>query len=301
MTYPLCRFVRQHSRLFVLSGAGVSTASGVPDYRDEEGRWKRNAPVNLRDFLESTAVRRRYWARSMAGWPTIERARPNQAHWALTRLQAASYVHRLVTQNVDGLHQRAGTEQVIELHGNIAQVVCMECDLRMPRSDLQPRLEADNPLHARPRAAVAPDGDADIVPVDCDAFQVPDCPGCGGILKPDVVFFGETVPRDRVAAAMGALEGADAMLVVGSSLMLYSGYRFCEVARGMEKPIAAINIGRTRADHLFQVKIERLCEEELVELTRTLVSDRLIPSKRGSGDDSGHLERAPHVPDASEP
>jgi NAD-dependent SIR2 family protein deacetylase len=271
MPDPLSHFVRQHSRLFVLSGAGVSTASGIPDYRDEQGQWKRNPPVQVRDFVGSAAARRRYWARSMIGWPAIAGARPNQAHRALAQLQAASYVCRLVTQNVDGLHQRAGSEHVIELHGSIAQVVCTVCAARMPRSEVQQWLEAANPAYARRCAAGAPDGDADIDPADWDGFRAPDCTRCGGILKPDVVFFGDTVPPDRVAAAMEALEQADAMLVVGSSLMLRSGYRFCEGARRLGKPIAAINIGRTRADHLFQVKIERPCAEVLADLARGLI------------------------------
>jgi NAD-dependent SIR2 family protein deacetylase len=265
-------FVHRYPRLFVLSGAGVSTASGIPDYRDEEGRWKRRPPVNGQDFLRSASVRRRYWARSMIGWPTIARACPNPAHQALARLQAASRVHRLVTQNVDGLHQRAGSDDVIELHGSIAQVLCLECGLRLERGDVQRWLEAANPDHAGCLAPGAPDGDADIDPADWDRFAPPDCPHCGGILKPDVVFFGDTVPRGRVAEAMQALEQADAMLVVGSSLMLYSGYRFCDFAHRLQKPMAAINLGRTRADHLFQVKIERPCAEALVDLARWLDS-----------------------------
>jgi NAD-dependent SIR2 family protein deacetylase len=273
MTDLLSRFVRQHPRLFVLSGAGVSTASGIPDYRDEKGRWKRNPPVNVRDFMGSATVRRRYWARSMAGWPVIARARPNLAHEALARLQAP-YLCDLVTQNVDGLHQRAGSAHVIELHGSISQVVCTECSCELARCDVQRWLEAANPAHARSCTAGAPDGDADVDPVDWGDFAAPDCPRCGGILKPDVVFFGDTVPRSRVSAAMEALEHADAMLVVGSSLMLYSGYRFCEAAHRMAKPIAAINLGCTRADHLFQIKIERPCAEVLVDLARRLHDSR---------------------------
>jgi NAD-dependent SIR2 family protein deacetylase len=270
MTDPLSRFVRQHARLFVLSGAGVSTASGIPDYRDEEGRWKRNPPVNVRDFVGSAKVRRRFWARSLIGWPAIERARPNQAHEALARLQAASYVRGIVTQNVDGLHQRAGSEDVIELHGSISQVVCIDCAYELARSDVQQWLAAANPAYVRSFTAVAPDGDADVDLADWDDFRVPDCPRCHGTLKPGVVFFGDTVPRGRVAAAMETLEHAGAMLVVGSSLMLYSGYRFCEAAHRMGKPIAAINLGCTRADHLFQIKIERPCAEVLADLAGRL-------------------------------
>jgi len=272
MIDSLSAFLQRHSRMFILSGAGVSTASGIPDYRDEQGRWKRSPPVDGRAFIESEAVRRRYWARSLIGWNTIAQARPNPAHEALARLQAGARVHRLVTQNVDGLHQRAGSRDVIELHGSIANVVCIECGTHIARSSVQQWLHAANPMHAREIATVAPDGDADVDRVDFDAFQIPGCPHCGGVLKPDVVFFGDVVPRDRVAAAMEALEQADAMLVVGSSLMLYSGYRFCERAHRWNKPIAAINLGRTRADHLFEVKIERPCVQVLVELIAALPS-----------------------------
>ena len=274
MIDSLSGFLQRHPRMFILSGAGVSTASGIPDYRDEQGRWKRSPPVDGRAFVESEAVRRLYWARSMIGWTTVARARPNPAHAALARLQAAARVHRLVTQNVDGLHQRAGSQDVIELHGSISHVICIDCGVRIERSGVQQWLQGANPTRAREVATVAPDGDADLDQVDFDGFQIPACSHCGGILKPDVVFFGDVVPRDRVAAAMEALEQADAMLVVGSSLMLYSGYRFCEGARKMGKPIAAVNLGRTRADHLFELKIERPCAEALMELMTALALPR---------------------------
>lgn len=272
MISGLSRFVRAHPRLFVLSGAGISTDSGIPDYRDEQGRWKRKPPVTLQDFMSSASVRRRYWARSMIGWPVIANARPNAAHKALARLEAAAHVHRLVTQNVDGLHQRAGSAHVIELHGNISGVACVACRAQVSRHLVQHILVATNPEHTRLCAVTAPDGDADLDGGDLDTFEVPDCPRCGGILKPNVVFFGDSVPRDRVTATMEALERADAMLVVGSSLMIYSGYRFCEHAHRMGKPIAAINLGHTRADHLFRLKIERPCAEVLVELMHMLNS-----------------------------
>jgi len=252
--------------LFVLTGAGISTGSGIPDYRDDQGRWKRKPPVTLQDFMRSAAVRRRYWARSMIGWPVIANARPNAAHEALACLEGVAHVHRLVTQNVDGLHQRAGSARVIELHGNIAGVACVDCHAEVSRHCVQQMLEAANPGHLRLCAVTAPDGDAYLDLDDLDAFEVPDCSRCGGILKPTVVFFGDVVPRHRVDATMQALEQADAMLVVGSSLMIYSGYRFCEHAHRMQKPIAAINLGHTRADHLFHLKIERPCEDALVDL-----------------------------------
>jgi len=270
MSSALCEFVRRHPRLFVLTGAGVSTASGIPDYRDAEGRWKRKPPVNLADFLGSAAARRRYWSRSMRGWPVVARARPNAAHEALARLQAAARVAHLVTQNVDGLHQRAGSDAVIELHGNLGRVACTACGHVIERGDLQQWLEAANPSYAGRCAAQAPDGDADVELAHGDAFEVPDCPACGGVLKPDVVFFGDAVPRLRVEQALAALDQSDAVLALGTSLMLYSGFRFCDRAQRSGKPIAAVNLGRTRADPLLTLKVERPCAQVLEELVTGL-------------------------------
>jgi NAD-dependent SIR2 family protein deacetylase len=266
----LYQFVQAYPRLLALSGAGVSTGSGIPDYRDEQGRWKRKSPVTHQEFLRSPAVRRRYWARSMIGWPLMANARPNAAHSALACLEAAGYVRSLVTQNVDGLHQRAGSSVVIELHGNIARVVCVDCRAQVSRRSVQQMLESANPQLLRTTVAIAPDGDAELETNEFDAFTIPDCAQCGGILKPDVVFFGDAVPRPRVETTLEALAQADALLVVGSSLMIYSGYRFCEQARRLGKPIAAINIGQTRADHLLELKIERPCAEALANLVDEL-------------------------------
>ena len=266
MLTDLHEFARRHPRLFVLTGAGVSTDSGIPGYRDHDGQWQRKPPVTVQEFLRTEAARRRYWARSMRGWPMLAGARPNAAHHALAGLESARRLQLLVTQNVDGLHQRAGSAGVIELHGNVGRVVCLDCGSHQPREALQRTLEADNPAFAAAVATAAPDGDADVEPRDLDAFRVPGCARCGGTLKPDVVFFGEGVPRDRVDAAMRGLEQADAMLVIGSSLMVYSGYRFCERAGQLGKPIAAINRGRTRADHLFALKVERSCAAALCSL-----------------------------------
>jgi NAD-dependent SIR2 family protein deacetylase len=266
----LAGFIEEHPRLFVLTGAGLSTLSGIPDYRDAQGKWKRRQPVLAQDFLRSESVRRRYWARSLVGWPVIAGARPNSGHAALARLEAASRVRQLVTQNVDGLHQRAGSSRVIELHGSIAGVRCLTCQHELPRERMQAMLLDANPQWAGTRADTAPDGDADIEPENLEAFIVPPCPVCGGIIKPTVVFFGDSVPRERVTVTLEALEDADAMLVVGSSLMVYSGYRFCEHAQRHGKPIAAINMGQTRADHLFSLKVERPCAEALAELVAGL-------------------------------
>jgi NAD-dependent SIR2 family protein deacetylase len=268
----LCIFAQRYPRLFVLSGAGISTDSGIPAYRDADGQWRRTPPVLLQDFLASEPVRQRYWARSMAGWPAVANARPNIAHDALARLESAGRLQRLVTQNVDGLHQRAGSSRVVELHGNLEAVVCLGCGALHSRAWIQRTLESLNPEFQAATATTAADGDADIER-DLEAFQVPHCSRCAGVLKPNVVFFGEGVPRERVDDAVAALKHADAMLVIGSSLMVYSGFRFCEWADTMGKPIAAVNLGRTRADHLLALKIERPCAEALESLLERLGID----------------------------
>jgi NAD-dependent SIR2 family protein deacetylase len=262
----LCGFVRDHPRLFVLSGAGISTDSGIPGYRNADGAWMRSAPVQWQDFLGDERARQRYWARSMIGWPMIARAQPNAAHRALVELQARGRVERLVTQNVDGLHQRAGSTDVIEMHGSLAQVTCLTCGARVARAALQAILEADNPGVAAASARPLPDGDAALDDASIDSFRVPRCLQCNGMLKPDVVFFGDSVPRVRVAQAMEALERSDAVLVVGSSLMVYSGYRFCLHAAQRGRPIAAVNLGRTRADALLAVKVSAPCGPTLETL-----------------------------------
>ena len=256
-------FIQAHPRLAVLTGAGVSTGSGIPDYRDEQGEWKRARPVEFRPFMTDAKVRQRYWARSVVGWPIISRAHPNGAHRALARLEAEGFVRLLITQNVDGLHAIAGSQNVIDLHGRIDMVRCMSCGQTLPRAELQKQLLASNPGWAEIQGRVAPDGDVDIEGRDYSGFVVPDCPECGGILKPDVVFFGETVPRERVDRAFEGVANADALLVVGSSLMVYSGFRFAEAAAAAGKPIAAVNLGRTRADHLLALKITQPCDEVL--------------------------------------
>lgn len=266
-------FVQRHPRLFVLSGAGISTDSGIPGYRDENGEWKRSPPITLQEFLGSLASRQRYWARSMIGWPVVAQAKPNDAHRALARLEAAAHVPTLVTQNVDGLHQRAGSSDVIELHGSIGAVTCLDCGTRHARSTIQQTLEADNPALLDVVAEPAADGDAHLEWHDLGGFRIPACPNCGGQLKPSVVFFGENVPRATVDDATRALEAADAMLVVGSSLMVYSGYRFCVWAQQMGKPIAAINLGRTRADPLLALKVAAPCAETLTALAARLALD----------------------------
>ncbi len=266
----LAAFLRRHPRLLVLTGAGVSTGSGIPDYRDGDGQWKRKAPVQYQEFIGSAAVRRRYWARSLIGWRWFSRAEPNGAHRALARLEQAGHVHHLVTQNVDRLHQRAGSRRVTDLHGRLDTVVCLACGEESPRAEFQQALERRNPRFAALAAGVAPDGDADLDGVDFGDFDIPACATCGGVLKPHVVFFGESVPKARVELALERLAEADALLVVGSSLMVFSGYRFARTAAAAGKPIAAVNRGRTRADELIGLKVEDECGALLTGLAEAL-------------------------------
>ena len=256
-------FIDRHERLFILTGAGCSTPSGIPDYRDAEGKWKRAQPVTYQAFMGEEKTRQRYWARSLIGWRLIRQAKPNNAHRALAALEAMGRAELLLTQNVDRLHQAAGSARVIDLHGRIDLVRCMDCERRSPRDKLQDELSALNTDWLDLDAAEAPDGDADLEGADFSSFVIPPCRRCGGVLKPDVVFFGENVPRDRVDAAFRHLAKADAMLIVGSSLMVYSGFRFVERAVSLGKPVAAINLGRTRADALLALKVEAPCESAL--------------------------------------
>jgi NAD-dependent SIR2 family protein deacetylase len=261
--HSLRDFIHRHPRLFVLTGAGCSTDSGIPDYRDENGEWKRARPVMFQPFMNEEHTRKRYWARSLIGWRHFRRAQPNQAHHALAQLEQRGRIELLVTQNVDCLHQAAGSTNVVDLHGRLDQVRCMSCEQRFPREDWQTLLIDRNPEWAQLDAREAPDGDADLESRDFADFEVPSCAYCGGLVKPDVVFFGESVPRDRVDRAMQGLHDADAMLVVGSSLMVYSGYRFAQAAADAGIPIAAVNLGSTRADPLLALKVSLSCGEAL--------------------------------------
>jgi NAD-dependent SIR2 family protein deacetylase len=251
--------------LVVLTGAGLSTSCGIPDYRDREGRWKRPQPIDHQAFLRSAEMRRRYWRRSFHGWPVIGQARPGAGHGALAQLEQGGRIDLVVTQNVDGLHQRAGSRAVLELHGGLACVVCLDCRGMHPRAAVQDWIAAANPGIAPGPAVAAPDGDADLLD-DFSGFAVPACPACGGTLKPDVVFFGDSVPRERVRAVTEAIDAASGLLVVGSSLMVYSGFRFAEHAHRAGKPVIAVNLGRTRADHLLAAKVEQDCDDFLAAL-----------------------------------
>jgi len=242
-------------RVFVLTGAGVSTDSGIPAYRDERGTWQGRQPIQYRDFVSSARVRRRYWARSLLGFPLLDRATPNRAHHALQTLEKNGALSLLVTQNVDGLHRQAGSENVIDLHGRIDQVRCLSCAAVSDRAALQTELLARNPEFARASATVKPDGDAELTDIDTERFEIVDCQACGGMLKPHVVFFGENVPVERVSRAMSALAESRLLLIVGTSLMVFSGLRFARAAARAGIAIAIVNRGVTRADELAALKI----------------------------------------------
>ena len=259
----LSEFLERHRSVTVLTGAGVSTGSGIPDYRDEKGDWKTAEPIQFAAFAGSDDTRRRYWARSYVGWQRFGQAQPNGAHRSLARLEATGKVDTLITQNVDRLHSRAGSERVIDLHGDLSRVRCIDCNATTARADYQERIrEANADWHARV-FEYRPDGDAELAVDSYTAFSVPECTTCGGRLKPDVVMFGENVPTERVAEAMAAVDRADALLVVGSSLMVYSGFRFARRAHDTGKPIAIVNRGATRADELAALKVEDDCAAAL--------------------------------------
>lgn len=258
----LAAFLERYPRIFVLTGAGLSTDSGIPDYRDSSGAWKRRPPVQHQDFMAHPHVRQRYWGRSLVGWPFVRDAQPNAAHLSIAELEQRSYINQVVTQNVDRLHQRAGSQQVIDLHGRADVVLCMDCGKRETQCQVHDRSWQLNPDFRHFTASAAPDGDADL-DVDFSHFRTPDCQSCGGILKPDVVFFGDNVPRPRLATAMAALKASDALLVVGSSLMVYSGFRFCRQAAEWGMPMATLNIGHTRADDLVDLKLNARITETL--------------------------------------
>ena len=258
-------------RFLVLTGAGISTSSGIPDYRDSEGVRRGRAPMMYQEFLATTQARRRYWARAMLGWPKVRIAQPNAAHRALATLQQRQRISGLVTQNVDTLHDQAGSHDVIELHGSLHRVLCLDCQQRSERDVIQQLMETENPYLAGVDAVQAPDGDTLLDPAFEERFQVPRCPHCTGQrLKPDVVFFGENVAQTTAAKAMAAVADADGLLVVGSSLMAYSAFRLCKAMVEQGKPVIAINLGKTRGDELLQVKIEASCERLLPLLVERL-------------------------------
>ncbi len=257
-------------RTVVLTGAGCSTESGIPDYRGSDSGGDVRRPMTYRTFLGSAGARARYWARSTVGWSRIASARPNPSHVALTELERSGHVRGIITQNVDRLHTRAGSESVVELHGALERVRCMGCERRSSRAAMQRRLTALNPQLEGAEAVDAPDGDADLAERHLRGFRVPECRWCGGILKPDVVFFGESVPRKTVEAAWALFAQAELLLVVGSSLTVFSGYRFALRASQEGTPLAIVNLGPTRADEMATVAISEASGRVLPRLASRL-------------------------------
>jgi NAD-dependent SIR2 family protein deacetylase len=256
--------------VLVLTGAGISTESGIPDYRGPTGASRRTAPMTYQAFVGDAAARQRYWARSFLGWRQLATARPNDGHRVVAALQHAGRVDGIVTQNVDGLHQAAGATGVVELHGGLDQVRCLSCGCRSSRVELDQRLHALNPDFAARQLGVNPanaDGDVELADDALAAFVPPSCLSCASaLLKPDVVFFGESVPPERVARCFALVESARSMLVLGSSLTVFSGFRFARAAVRRGIPLAVVNQGATRADDIADVKIEAALGEFLVAL-----------------------------------
>lgn len=259
-------------RIAVLTGAGMSTDSGIPDYRGPDS--PPSNPMTIRQFTSDPVFRQRYWARNHLGWRHMDATLPNAGHRALAALEAAGVVSGVITQNVDLLHTKAGSDKVVNLHGTYAQVICLDCAHTMSRAALADLLEEANPGFAQRAAesvggiAVAPDADA--VVGETSSFRVVDCPRCGGMLKPDIVYFGESVPKERVAEAYSVVDAADALLVAGSSLTVYSGYRFVRHAAAEGMPVAIVNRGPTRGDALATVKVDNGCSPMLALLADEL-------------------------------
>jgi NAD-dependent deacetylase sirtuin 4 len=263
-------------RFTVLTGAGCSTESGIPDYRGEGTRARARTPIQHRAFLDDAATRQRYWARALVGWERFSRARPNPAHHALAALEHAGVVRGLITQNVDRLHHAAGSRRVVELHGALAEVRCLVCGTREDRGALQARLRALNPGFEPADVALAPDGDAELEGEWVRALRVAGCLACGGVLKPDVVFFGDNVARPVVDAAFALLEEGEALLVVGTSLAVFSGFRFVRRAAERGTPVAIVNLDETRGDPHATVRVSAAAgtvlpalATALLDLTRT--------------------------------
>ena len=267
----------------VLSGAGLSTESGIPDYRGPSGAARTTTPMTYQSFTRDPVARRRYWARSHLGWRTIGDARPNAGHRAVARLQELAALRGIITQNVDGLHQAAGAHDVVELHGNLARVVCLGCGDLTPRQELEGRLDAANPGFGAAVSAVNPDGDVELDDADLDGFRVVDCTACGGMLKPDVVYFGETVPAERVARSFELVLGARTLLVLGSSLTVMSGRRFVLRAAREDIRVAIVNQGVTRGDPYAGLVVDGPLGEVLPEVVRR-IEHGLVPAPYRAGD-----------------
>jgi NAD-dependent SIR2 family protein deacetylase len=256
----------------VLSGAGLSTESGIPDYRGPSGSARRGTPMTYQTFTGDPVARQRYWARSHLGWRTIGDARPNDGHRAVADLQRLGLIDGIVTQNVDGLHQAAGAHGVVELHGNLARIVCLHCGGSTGRAELAARLDAANPAFAGVATAINPDGDVELDDAALDGFEVADCLDCGGLLKPDVVYFGESVPVDRVERSFALVESARTLLVLGSSLTVMSGRRFVLRASKLGIRVAIVNRGVTRGEPYAGIVVDAPLGIVLPHLAREATS-----------------------------
>lgn len=277
--------------VLVVTGAGISTDSGIPDYRGPDGLARNAAPMTFQRFIGSELERRRYWARSHVGWERFAAARPNPSHLAVAALGRSGALHGVVTQNVDGLHEAAGSPHVIDLHGRLDRVACLECGIRRPRLEVGLRLDAVNPGFRTEVAAhpdrLRPDGDLALDDELITGFRMVDCRSCGGLLKPDVVYFGEQVPRVRVRAAFGLLDTARALVVLGSSLMVGSGYRFATGAARRGIPVAIVTRGVSRADHLAAIRVDAPLAEILPPIAAQLGGQhqRTVPDVPADGDE----------------
>ena len=260
----LSTWLRRVDRWTVLTGAGVSANSGIPTYRDRTGNWLRVSPIQHKEFIESEAKRRRYWARSMVGWVGISQANPNATHDALTAFEQCGKIDTLITQNVDRLHQKSGASNVIDLHGRLDRVCCLHCNQYESRDAFQTRLLRLNTFVSDYAHIAKPDGDADVPETYIAQTTIPSCEKCDGVMMPDVVFFGGTVPKSRVEAGADALARTAGLLIVGSSLQVYSGFRFCRMAEKLGMPIVIVNEGDTRADSMASLKIDTAGMSRLV-------------------------------------
>ncbi|XP_029167584.1 NAD-dependent protein deacylase Sirt4 [Nylanderia fulva] len=275
----LKEFIDKHCRLCVLTGAGISTESGIPDYRSEEvGLYARSnhKPVLYKEFCSSEAIRRRYWARNYVGWLRFSSLKPNITHKILKDLEYVGKVECIVTQNVDNLHSKAGSKKVIELHGTAFRVMCLNCDHKIYRYELQEILQKLNPSMVATTQMIRPDGDVELSQTQVENFNVPACSNCGGILKPDIVFFGDNVPSNTVQSVKNNVEKSDALLILGTTLTTFSAYRIMLQAVDAKKPIAIVNIGKTRADEFVNLRVEGRCGDILSKVWQLNVTNNSV-------------------------
>ncbi|XP_072750635.1 NAD-dependent protein deacylase Sirt4 [Anoplolepis gracilipes] len=275
----LKEFIDKHHSLCTLTGAGISTESGIPDYRSAEvGLYARSnhKPVLYKEFCEREAIRRRYWARNYVGWPRFSSLKPNITHEIIKDLEYAGKIGCIVTQNVDNLHSKAGSKKVIELHGTAFRVMCLNCDNKICRYELQEIFQKLNPSMTAITQMIRPDGDVELSQAQVQDFNVPACDNCGGILKPDIIFFGDNVPRDTVQNVKNNVEKSDALLILGTTLTTFSAYRIVLQAVEANKPIAIVNIGKTRADEFVNLRVEGRCGDILSKVWQLNVSNNSI-------------------------